>query len=195
MTGRRRQFADDELHWYALDVIRQKEYVAGHIFNRAGCMTLIPTEMHFRKKNRYSKGKVEAAHAALPGTVFVGFPAAPDWYRVSAVHLVNGVLSLDDKPHRIDTSGKEWMAYRAHQLDGCLTIERQMVTFRGQEVERSAALIKVQGRGVIRSHANMKAKASSDRPVVIRAAGERARVLGAILGAQNRTPQPLLAAA
>lgn len=188
-------FTDDELHWYAIDVARQKEYLAGHMFQRRGCMTFIPTEMRFRKKNRYTKGKLEVAHAAIPGTIFVGFTASPDWYNVMGMNLVNGVLSLDGRPRRIDTASRGWITYRAHQLDGALTIERHKVKVRvGKdevvEIERSAALIRVQGRDVIRTQSNLKAKANSHRPVVIRAAGERARILGEILSAQQtETPQ------
>lgn len=184
----------DELHWYALDVVRQKEFLAGYQFQRRGCMTFIPTEMGFRKKNRYTKGKLEVARPGIPGTIFVGFPGAPNWYSVMNMNLVNGVLSLDDRPRRIDTASREWMAYRGRQLDGVLTIERHKVKVKVDgvevEIERSVALIKVQGRDVIRTHANLKAKASSHRPVVIRAAGERARVLGDILAASVKTEIP-----
>lgn len=187
----KRQYDEDELHWYALDVVRQKEYVAGHILQRMGCMTFIPTETRFRKQNRYQKSKIEVGYAAIPGVVFCGFDGPPNWFRVMNMHLVNGVLSLDDKPRRIDTTAKDWIWYRGHQLDGSLVIEKQRVMFRGQEVDRSAALIQVQGRGVLRSPLSIRAKAASDRPVVIRAAGERARMLGSLLG----HPQPLRAAA
>lgn len=193
----RKVFDADELHWYALDVMRQKEYLAGYQFQRRGCMTFIPTEMGFRKKNRYTKGKMEVARPGLPGTIFVGFPTAPNWFEVMRMNLVNGVLSLDDRPRRIDTASRAWVEYRAHQLDGAMTLERHKVKVKvgGEEVEieRSVALIRVQGRDVIRTHANLKAKAAQDRPVVIRAAGERARAIGAML--QNMTPQPLRAAA
>lgn len=193
----RKQFDADELHWYAIDVVRQKEYLAGHMFQRRGCMTFIPTEMGFRKKNRYTKGKMEVARPGIPGTIFVGFPGAPNWFSVMDMNLVNGVLSLDDKPRRIDTASREWVNYRAHQLDGAMTVERHKVEVKVDgvevEIERSFALIRVQGRDVLRSHSNLKAKAAHNRPVVIRAAGERARALGALL--QNATPQPVRAAA
>lgn len=182
--GRRQEYADDELHWYALDVVRQKEYVAGHILNRMGCVTFIPTETRFRKQNRYRKGKIEVGYAAIPGTVFAGFPEAPDWFRVMNMHLVNGVLSVDDKPRRLDTSSEEWIKYRGRQLDGSLVIEKQRVYFRGELVDKSVSLISLQGRGVLRSPLSIKAKASSHRPVVITAAGERARKLGAFFAPQ-----------
>lgn len=182
----RRAFDADEYHWYALDVVRQKEYVAGYLLNKMGCMTFIPTETKFRKKSRYTKGKIEVAYAAFPGVVFAGFPAYPNWLRVRSLGLVNGVLSLPDQhgrvyPRRIDTASKEWLMYRGRQTDGQLTVERHRVTFKGQEVERSVPLIHVQGKGVIRSPAMLKNKASGDRPVVIEAQGDRARKLREIL--------------
>ena len=182
-------FDDDELHWYALDVVRQKEYVAGYILGRMGAMTFIPTETRFRKQNRYRKSKVEVGYAAIPGTIFAGFQGAPNWFRVMNLHLVNGVLSLDDKPRRIDTACRDWINYRSRQLDGSLVIEKQRVMIRGVVVDKSATLIQIQGRGVLRSPLSIKAKAASNRPVVVRAAGERARALGSILGGYS---EPLL---
>jgi hypothetical protein len=185
----RRQYDEDEYHWYALDVVRQKEYVAGHILNRMGCVTFIPTDTRFRKKTRHSKGKLEVAHAALPGTIFVGFPSAPNWYRVMSLHVVNGVLSIDGRYRRIDTASKDWIRYRAYQADGQMTVERHKVMVRvdGEEieVERSVPLISVQGRGVIRSSMSLKTKAASDRPVVIQVSGERAKKLQGILDWSN----------
>lgn len=186
----RKHFDDDELHWYALDVVRQKEYVAGYIFQSRGCMTFIPTRMAFQKKGRYAKGKIEVARADLPGVLFVGFPGPPAWYSVMSLHLVNGFLSVDGMPRRIDTASKEWLDYRGGQLDGSLVVEKQWMLHKGEDVQRSVALIQVQGRGVIRSNLSLKAKAATDRPLVIRASGERARVLGRLL-----TPKPVLAIA
>lgn len=188
------KFEDDELHWYALDVVRQKEFVAGYLLQKRGHMTFIPTETRYRKRNRYTKGgKIEVAYAALPGTVFVGFDGPPNWFEIMSMHLVNGVLSMDNQPRRIDTISREWLNYRGKQLDGSMVIEKQLIRFKGEEVERSVALIHLQGRGVLRSPMSIKAKASGNRPVVITAAGERAKALGALL--QNRNPQPLRQAA
>jgi len=186
LTKRVKTFDDDELHWYALDVVRQKEYVSGFIFNRMGCVTFIPTEMRFRKKNRYSKGKLEVAFPSLPGVVFVGFPGEPDWYRVMSMHLVNGVLSLDNKPRRIQTASMDWINYRARQTDGQLVLERHKVKFKGEDVERSVALVQVQGRGVIRAPWLLKEKAAASRPVVIAVQGERKRILHSLL--RDATP-------
>ncbi|MET3924586.1 transcription termination/antitermination NusG family protein [Devosia sp. 2618] len=186
----KRVYEDDEYHWYALDVVRQKEYVAGHILNRMGCVTFIPTESRFRKKTRYSKGKMEVAHASIPGTIFVGFPEAPNWFRVMALHVVNGVLSVDHRPRRIDTASREWIKYRGYQTDGHLTVERHkvMVKVNGEqvEVERSVPLISMQGRGVIRSSMLLKSEASSNRPMVITVSGERAKKLQGLLDWSNK---------
>jgi hypothetical protein len=183
----RRKFQDDELHWYAIDVMRQKEFLAGYFFNKRGCMTFIPTMTKFQKRSRYAKGKVE-----VPGTVFVGFPEAPNWFQVMSMNLVNGVLSVPDSmgrvyPRRIDTASRDWINYRSTRLDGQMTLERQIIVYKGQEVEKTVQLVHVQGRGVIRSSTSLKAKASKDRPVVVRAAGERARMLGGLLGAAADT--------
>jgi hypothetical protein len=187
----RRTFDDDELHWYALDVVRQKEYVTGYILQRFGCVTFIPSETRFRKRSRYvkGKGKIEVAYPVMPGVVFCGFPGPPRWFHVMSMHLVNGVLSVDGEPRRIETANPAWIIYRGRQLDGHLVIERQRMLYRGAEVERSASLVHLQGRGVIRSTHSISAQASADRPVVIRAVGERARQLGAILSGKAELPQ------
>lgn len=184
----RRKFDDDELHWYAIDVVRQKEFLAGYFFNKRGCRTFIPTETKFQKRSRYAKSKIEVVRAEFPGVVFVGFPTAPNWLDVMSMNLVNGVLSIPDGmgrvyPRRIDTSTKDWLNYRSTRLDGQMTLERQIILHKGHEIERSVQLVHVQGRGVVRSSTSLKAKASSDRPVVINAAGERAKMLGGILHA------------
>lgn len=196
----RKVFDADDMHWYAIDVVRQKEFVVGRMFERRGCVTFIPTEMRFRKKSRYTKGKLEIALPALSGTVFVGFPTAPDWFRVMNMNLVNGVLSVDDKPRRIDTASRQWIDYRSNQVDGRLVLERHKVKIRFEgeevEVERTAAFVQVQGRGIVRPTWQLKQMAASDRPVVISAKGERLRQLAPFLTPnKNLSPQPVLAAA
>lgn len=195
----KRVFEDDELYWYALDVVRQKEFLAGYLFNKQGWMTFIPTQTGFRKKNRYTKGTVEVVRPALPGMVFVGFPVLPPWLQVMSMNLVNGVLSVPDSqgrvyPRRIDTASRQWIDYRGSQLDGQMTLERQIVLHRGREIEKVVPLISVQGRGVVRSGMSLKAKAAGDRPVVIRAAGERAMMIGSMLaGDTDKTCQAVAA--
>lgn len=211
----RRRFSDDELHWYALDVVRQKEYVAGHIFNRLGWETFIPTTTHYRRRNRYAKAKVEVAYAALPGVVFVGFPTTPDWYRVMGMHLVNGVLSIDDRPRRLDVKDREWLAWRSSQNNGHLVIEklkqnRYIKAIGGRaDVEVSTSSIHVEGRGLLRApdvQKHMKSKREfgqgdkvmvSDGPfrftsgTVVHLAGERAKVLLPLFGSETAIDIPL----
>lgn len=140
------------MHWYALDVVRQKEYLAGRILQRRmGCATFIPTETRWRKPNRFAKSKREVAFAALPGTIFAGFPGGPDWLKLFDVPLVTGVLSIGDRPMRIRTDDKDWVRYRGSQLDGYLVVERVKGTYKGEAVWRSQSGIHVQGRGVLRA--------------------------------------------
>jgi hypothetical protein len=189
---KRPSFDADELHWYALDVVRQKEFVIGFLLQKRGCATFIPTETRFRKKNRYSKGgKLEVAYAAIPGTIFVGFDGPPNWFELMNMHLVNGVLSADNQPHRIDTASREWIEYRSTQTDGSLSLERQVLLYRGGKVERSVPIIHLQGRGVLRSPLSIRAKAGKDRPIVVPVKGRRADMLRRFF----TTPQPVLAVA
>lgn len=140
---------DDDVRWYALDVARQKEYLAGYFLNRMGYPTFIPTETRWRKKNRYTKAKVEIACAAVPGVIFVALPIIPPWGRILGLSLVSAVLSIADTPVAIDTA--ELWRYRSQQLDGRLVIERVKLRSRGAEVDRSQRSIFVQGRGILRA--------------------------------------------
>lgn len=136
--------------WYALDVVRQKEYVAGYILNRMGYATFIPTETRWRRRNRYARAKVEVAFAAIPGVIFVCLPAEPNWPRLLGLSVITGVLSIADVPRPLD-AGELWR-YRAGQLDGHLVVERVKVVGRGGVgVWRSRRSISVQGRGVLRA--------------------------------------------
>jgi transcription antitermination factor NusG len=140
----------EELEWYALEVVRQKEYVAGFLLKRRfGCETFIPTETRWRRRNRYARGKSEIAYAAIPGVIFAGFPGPPAWFHLMALPHITGVLSIGDRPAKVD--GKELAAYRETQLDGHLVVERVQVSYRGGEVDRSRRSIFVEGRGILRA--------------------------------------------
>lgn len=178
-------YEPDELRWYALDVMRQREYVAGLMLSRRGCVTYIPTETHTRRRSRYARNKIEVAQPIIPGVVFCGFPGQPEWFHIMRIHLVNGVLSLDGQPRRFDTAGKDWLDFRAHNLDGFMRIERHEVETPIGKVQRSVPVIEVQGKGVIRTHASVKTEAGRNRPVVrsgvIRTVTPNAKML-ALLG-------------
>lgn len=199
----KRHYGDDGVRWYALDVARQKEYLAGYILNRMGFETFIPTETRWRKRNRYAKAKVEIAFAAVPGVIFVALPLCPDWLRVMGISVVTGVLSIGDVPTPVDA--EELGRYRATQLDGRMVVERRRVRAKGGgEVERSERLIHVQGRGVLRAPKEQR-HMRSNREVhvgehatiaegpfrfvtvtVQKIAGERARVLLPLFGADGQ---------
>ena len=139
-----------ELDWYALEVVRQKEYVAGFLLKRQlGCETFIPTETRWRRRNRYARGKSEIAYAAIPGVIFAGFPGPPAWFHLMRLPYITGVLSIGERPATVD--GKQLSAYRETQLDGHLVIERVSVSYRGGKVERSQRSIFVEGRGILRA--------------------------------------------
>lgn len=198
---------DPELHasWYALDVVRQKEYLAGYFINQMGFRTLIPTETRWRKKSRYTKGKVEVPFAAVPGVIFVALPASPPWLRILELSLVTGVLSVGDMPMPLDVG--ELMRYMAGQLDGHLVVERVKVRGKGGvPVDGSRRSIFVQGRGVLRAPAeqrhmrsNREVKSGGQAMVaegpfrfttvtVQKIVGARAKVLLPLFGADGGVP-------
>lgn len=88
--------------WYALSVVPQKEYLVGHLLERQGLATFIPTEIRTHKRSSYSKGKAEFAVPVIPGVVFVGFPVAPAWYNVLRIDLIRGAIGMDGRPWRLD---------------------------------------------------------------------------------------------
>ncbi len=140
----------EELNWYALEVIRQKEYVAGFLLKRGfACETFIPTTTRWRRRSRYARAKTELAYAAIPGVIFAGFAGPPAWYHLMRLQHITGVLSIGERPATINA--KELSAFRATQLDGHLVIERVRVRYRGGEVERSRRSIFVEGRGILRA--------------------------------------------
>ena len=153
----------EELDWYALEVVRQKEYVAGFLLKRQfGCETFIPTETRWRRRNRYSRRKSEVAYAAIPGVIFAGFPGPPAWFHLMRLPHITGVLSIGDRPATVD--GKQLSVYRATQLDGHLVIERVKVSYRGGEAERSQRFIFVEGRGILRAPQEQRHMRSSATP-------------------------------
>ncbi len=140
----------EELQWYALEVMRQKEYVAGFLLKRgSACEIFIPTETRWRRRSRYARAKTEFAYAAIPGVIFAGFAGPPAWYHLMRLPHITGVLSIGERPATINA--KELAAYRATQLDGHLVIERVRVRYRGGDVERSRRSIFVEGRGILRA--------------------------------------------
>lgn len=88
--------------WYALTVVPQKEYVVGHLLERQGIATFIPTEIRTHKRSSYSKGKAEFAVPVIPGVVFAGFPVAPAWYNLMQIDLIRGAIGMDGSPWRLD---------------------------------------------------------------------------------------------
>lgn len=194
----------DEGCWYALDVVRQKEYLAGYFLLKMGYETFIPTETRWRKKHPYARRKVEVAFAAVPGCIFVELPPSPPWLTILELPAVAGVLSIGDVPVPVDS--KQLGEYRAGQLDGRLVIERVKKPFRVDgvtvQVDRSERSIFVQGRGILRAPKEQKHmrsnhevreggqamiaegpfRLSSGR--VVKISGARARVLLPLFGAE-----------
>jgi transcription antitermination factor NusG len=187
----------DELSWYALEVVRQKEYVAGFILKRQFAVaTFIPTQTRWRYRNRHSRVKSELAFAAIPGVIFVGFADPPAWYYIMRMPLVTGVLSMGGRPARIDR--RELDAYRASQLDGRLVLERPSPA--NDEAGRGRRSIFVEGRGLLRApgeHRHMRSNREftagqkvriAEGPLqevtlrVKKIAGARARVLLPLFG-------------
>jgi transcription antitermination factor NusG len=186
----------NDVSWYALEVVRQKEYVAGFILKRRFAVeTFIPTVTRWRYRHRYARVKSELAFAALPGVIFCGFADTPPWYDVMRAPLVIGVLSSGNGPARVDA--RELDAYRATQLDGHLVLEPP-ARAAGGATGRGGRAIRVRGRGIL--HAPDEQRHMRSRREF--AAGEDVRVaegplrdttirVRAIAGARARVLLPL----
>jgi hypothetical protein len=99
---KRRQFGNDETHWYALRVVPQKEYIVAHLLERGEAWVYVPTKAHFRRRTRYSESGAEYAGPEMPGCIFVRFATAPAWYNVLRNHLILGPIGRNGAPWRFD---------------------------------------------------------------------------------------------
>lgn len=93
-------------YWYALRVPPQKEFVAREILRRKGLTTFLPVEKRWRKKNKYTKVKELRQFPLAPRYVFTGFPkAAANWFDVSKIPLIQGVVGINGEPRLLDEAG------------------------------------------------------------------------------------------
>lgn len=118
----KRQF-DDDLHWYALRVVPQKEFAVARMLERVGeVWAYVPTGTYFRRRHRYSETGAEYARPEMPGCIFVRFPAAPAWYNVLRNHLILGPIGRNGAPWRFDAV--ELYRYFSRTPNGTLVLHR-----------------------------------------------------------------------
>ncbi len=87
--------------WYALNVARQKEFVAEQILRDKGYVVRVPViHTQRRRPHRRAKTKLLQAVPHFPGWVFIGFhsEAERDWEALRRIKLVQGVFSPTGEP-------------------------------------------------------------------------------------------------
>lgn len=122
-----------DAQWYALSVVVQKEYTAAHLLERnEGVWAFVPTDSAFRRRTRYSKGRVEYAKPEMPGCIVVRFDSEPIWYNVLDNNLVYGPLGNDGEIRELH----DMVSFLARVSPGHLVLRNgtQLVSVNGREM-------------------------------------------------------------
>jgi transcription antitermination factor NusG len=92
----------ERLHWYALLVPPQKEFIAQRILHAKGLPTFVPVERKWRRKNKFTKTKELKTYALAPRYVFIGFRLGERlWFDLFNMHVISGVVGLHGVPKEI----------------------------------------------------------------------------------------------
>lgn len=92
----------EDLRWYALLIVPQKEAVAQEMLARKGIMTYCPMGFKWRKANKFAIDQDLFSHPLMPGWVFAGMPhECPPWHEVVSLALVRAVVGHNGCPIEI----------------------------------------------------------------------------------------------
>lgn len=170
----------DEMQWYALRVVPQKEYVVARLLERRDAWAYVPTVTYFRRRTRYTESGAEYAKPEMPGCIFARFSGEPAWYDVLRNHLILGPIGRNGEPWQF--RARELYMYFTRTPNGTLVIKRG-----------EPAQVSVQGR-LLRAPTTqvrtISKRKTNDDPVV-----EPTRHEAEVLGALAVSPQVMLAAA
>jgi len=110
----RRRRPDRSLEWYAFTTPPQKEGVATKVLDAIGCKTCVPTEIKYRRKNRYAKSRKAVAYPMMQRYVFVGFDGPVPWRQIHDLPCISRVISVDGRPAKLPKGVIE----QIHSLSG-----------------------------------------------------------------------------
>ena len=115
------------------------EFVVEAAMRRRGVEAWVPVESVFNRANRFHhKAKKLVYRPILPGLVFVGFSAPPNWLAVLDCPMVRGVFGCDGRPSALRQKDLDQMR-KIESGEQAAAVERFMPTNRvftvGQEVE------------------------------------------------------------
>lgn len=105
---RARRLTTDDLIWYCLLVVPQRELDVDDELRRRGFESFVPRRSIWQRRNRYTKSKIEKEYPlqGLTGYVFIGFwTDPPPWASVCDVDHVISPLGFNDVPSRIRGDG------------------------------------------------------------------------------------------
>lgn len=70
------------MDWYVAVVASQREIAARELLTDLGYEVMVPTEVKWRRKSRYSRQKVERVYPLLTRYVFIGCEGQPPWWHL-----------------------------------------------------------------------------------------------------------------
>jgi hypothetical protein len=189
MTLGRKDNQDDDMQWYALRVVPQKEYTVAYLLEKRGVWAYVPTGMIWRKRTWHAKAKAEYACPERPGMIFARFPSTPAWYNVLKNHLILGPIGRDGAPWRFDPA--QLYNYFARVPNGTLVFKdgEQLVHVNGRNLRAPTTQTRIISK-------RKKEVAPDDLPIVEPTRQERIALQAMLMSpAKNVSPQPVLAAA
>lgn len=104
---------EENLRWYALRVLSQREQMVMKILRYDGIRAHIKTEKRLRRKTKKEPVRKPVAFCAAPSYVFIGLDFSKTdangdrpnpWSLVRKLHLIRSVVSLNGTPAELDPS-------------------------------------------------------------------------------------------
>lgn len=95
---------EENLRWYALRVLSQREQMVMKILRYDGIRAHIKTEKRLRRKTKKDPVRKPTPFCAAPSYCFVGLPASDPhpWRLVRKLHLIRSVVSVEGRPAELD---------------------------------------------------------------------------------------------
>jgi transcription antitermination factor NusG len=143
--------------WYALKVMRQREFLAEQILTAEGFTIFVPIEHNLRYAHRRSKRRLLLARPAFPGHIFVGINPGENMGRLDDFRFVQGFVSVDGKgPTRFTHKDMHQICTMFHQRPIPFTRTSKAKRSRGQGetaeivtgpyAERRVRIVRAQGK-------------------------------------------------
>jgi transcription antitermination factor NusG len=95
--------ANDELRWFALRIIPQRELMAAKLLRHDGLVAEVKTEKRLRRRTKWDAERRYITYTAAPGYCFIAVPSAmdPRCY-VRPFHIFRSFVGKDGIPAALD---------------------------------------------------------------------------------------------